>query len=152
MPGESSYVRWQLISINQLGYAIGLILSFATASLGFVLSLVKDQNYSPGCWGKVLMLISVTFLIVSVGLGLWGVVNRLCDFRQTRSVARDREDWQKDGVSQVDIDNRLRSRRERTRKLGKRTWLLFWWQIGTFAVGVVTFTAAFGITYRAKLF
>lgn len=152
MPRESSYARWQSIAIDQLGYAVGLILSFATASLGFALALVKDQNYAPGCWGKTAMVTSIASLILSVGLGLWCVINRLCDFRETRSIARDREDWERDGVSKEEIANQLRARRAETKRLGERTWLLFWWQIGTFALGVATFTVALGITYHAKLF
>ncbi|MGC1619957.1 MAG: hypothetical protein WA765_15820 [Candidatus Acidiferrum sp.] len=152
MPREGSYVRWQAIAIDQLGYAVGLILGFATASFGFALSLVKDQNYVPGCWGKALMLTSIASLILSIGLGLWCVINRLCDFRGTRSVAKDREDWERDGVVSEEIADRLRMRRAETKRLGERTWLLIWWQIGTFALGVATFTVAYGISYRAKLF
>lgn len=152
MSRENSFVRWQSITIDQLGYAVGLILSFATASLGFALSFVKDQNYAPGCWGKALMLTSIASLMLSVGLGLWCVINRLCDFRETRSIARDREDWEREGVSKEEIANRLRARRAETKRLGERTWLLFWWQIGTFAFGVATFTFALGIIYHTKLF
>lgn len=44
---EGSFVRWQATAIAQLGYAVGLILSFAGASLGFALSVVKDKDYLP---------------------------------------------------------------------------------------------------------
>jgi hypothetical protein len=152
MPREDSYVRWQAIAIDQLGYAAGLILSFATAALGFALALVKDQNYAPNCWGKMAMLTSIASLVLSVGVGLWCVINRLCDFRKTRNIARDREDWEREHVSKDEIDKRLQTRRAETKRLGERTWVLFWWQIGTFAVGVATFTVALAITYHAKLF
>lgn len=152
MPREGSYVRWQAIAIEQLGYAVGLILGFATASLGFALALVKDQNYAPGCWGKFFMLTSIASLILSVGLGLSCVINRLCDVRKTRSIARDRENWEREHISTDEIDKRLQVRRAETKKIGQRTWLLLWWQIGTFALGIATFTVAFAITYRVKLF
>ncbi|MFI5095377.1 MAG: hypothetical protein ACHQIK_18225 [Candidatus Acidiferrales bacterium] len=152
MPNEGSYVRWQSIAIDQLGYSVGLVLSFATASLGFAVALVKDQNYAPGCWGKAAMLASIASLITSIGLGLWCVINRLRDFRKTRGIARDREDLKRNHVSEDEIDGRLRERRVETRRLGERTWQLFWWQIGTLASGFAALTVAILITYRTKLF
>jgi hypothetical protein len=152
MDAEMSYTRWQAIALNQLGYAVGLILSFATASLGFALSIIRNQHYCPGCWGKALMLAALLSLVLSVGLGIWCVINRLCDFRETRKIARDRERWKRDGIGEREIDSRLQSRRDHTDALGSRTWLLFWWQIGAFCVGVAMFVLAFGIAYHAKLF
>src|ERR1017187_8550168 len=93
---EGSFVRWQGIAIQQLGYAVGLILGFAGASLGFALSVVKDKEYCPECWGKAFMLAAVAFLLVSLGLGLWCVINRLNDFRKTKGIVRDRENWQRE--------------------------------------------------------
>jgi len=151
MPYEGSYVRWQAIAIDQLGYALGLILSLATASLGFALTTLKDQNYIPGCWGKSFMLASIASLIVSISLGLWCVINRLRDFSETRRIARDREDWRFQ-ISKEEIDKRLSERRAETKKLGERTWQLFKWHIRTFAFGVATLIVAFAIIYRARLF
>jgi hypothetical protein len=151
MPYEGSYVRWQSIAIEQLGYALGLILSLATASLGFALATVKDQNCTPGCWGKSFMLASIVCLILSIGLGLWCVVNRLRDFRKTRSIARDREDWRFQ-FSKEEIDKRLSERRAEATKLGERTWHLFWWHIGAFAFGVATLILAIAFIYHTKLF
>lgn len=42
--GEGSFVRWQAITIAQLGYAVHLLLGFATAALGFCLVLLRDAS------------------------------------------------------------------------------------------------------------
>jgi hypothetical protein len=152
MPREGSYVRWQSIAIAQLGYAVGLILSLATASLGFGLTLVKDPNYVPRCWGKSVMFASLVFLMMSIIVGLWCAINRLCDFRKTRSIARDREKWEEEHVGKCEIDTCLAVRRAETERLGKWTWLLFRWQVGTFFSGVTALVVAFAIIYRGKLF
>ena len=152
MSHEGSFIRWQSIGIAQLGYAIGLILSSATASLAFTLVLIKDQSYIPGCWGKAVMLTSMLSLIASIALGLWCVVNRLRDFRITESTARDREDLDERQASKEEKEKLLASRRTETDRLGKRTWHLFWWQIGTFALGISALTIAFGIIYHSKIF
>jgi hypothetical protein len=49
---EDSFVRWQTITITQLGYAVNLTLTLATASLGFTLNVVRDKEYAPTCWAK----------------------------------------------------------------------------------------------------
>jgi hypothetical protein len=139
---EGSFIRWQAIAIEQLGYAVGLILGFAGASLGFGLSLLRDPCYAPGCWGKAFMLACLSSFVVSLGLGIWCVVNRLCDFRKTRCIARDRENGEE--ISAV--------RRDETKKLGERSWLLFRWQIGSFSAGLIFLIVAFGSVYHSRLF
>ena len=88
---EGSFIRWQAIAIAQLGYAVNLILTLATASLGFAVALIKDKDFTPGCWSKCLLVLSQLSLLASVALGIWCVINRLLDFRKTKDNARDRE-------------------------------------------------------------
>ena len=104
---KESFVRWQGTTIAQLGYAVNLILSLATASLGFCFVLVKDEDYATGCWGKVLFALSLLLLIVSVISGVACVINRLVDFRKTARIARDREEWTREGLEEQEIDGRL---------------------------------------------
>lgn len=49
---EGSFVRWQAITLTQFGYAVNLILTFAAASLGFALTLVKNQHFAPATGGE----------------------------------------------------------------------------------------------------
>lgn len=98
------------------------------------------------------MLISDISLMLSIGLGLWCVINRLSDFRKTRSIAKDREDWTAEHVSDVEINKLLQMRREETDRLGKATWTLFRWQVGTFFCGTVALAIAFAIAYCSKIF
>lgn len=152
MVREGSFVRWQAIALNQLGYSVGLILTYAAASLGFGLSLIKDDRYQPGCWAKAFMLFALFSLAVSIGLGLWCVVNRLRDFRITRSIARDRENCEREPLSDIEIDRRLHDRRSESKRLGKWTWRIFAWQLGTFAFGSLCLTIAFIIAFHTKIF
>lgn len=85
---EGSFVRWQSITITQLGYAVNLFLTFATASLGFALSLVKDSGFQPGCWGRCFFDFSLLAFAVSILLGSLCVLNRLKDFRLTKDIAK----------------------------------------------------------------
>ena len=41
------FVRWQSITIEQLGYTVNLIPGLAVGSLGFSLTLLKDKDFLP---------------------------------------------------------------------------------------------------------
>jgi len=83
-------------------------------------------------------------LLISIGLGIWCVINRLYDFRTTKDVARQREK----GASQ----NELEDLRLTNEDYGTMTWKLFWWQIGMFAFAILTFILSVTIFYQQKLF
>src|SRR6266496_3651530 len=142
---EGSFIRWQAITITQLGYAVNLILGSATASLGFALTLAKDKEYAPGCWGKCLWGFSVLLLLISVALGLWCVINRLRDFRKTKDIAKDREEMERANVAEAEIRRKLEMPREETRRIGETTWTLFNWQLGTFATAIPLLMIAFAV-------
>ena len=144
---QGSFVRWQSITITQLGYAVNLILTFATASLGFILSMVKDRGFKPDCWGRGFLDFSGLALGVSVAVGLGCVVNRLADFRKTAQIARFRQKWPERKEPLF-----IRRMRRRTKKLGKRTWQLFCWQVSSFGVGVLALLGSFATAYWSKLF
>jgi hypothetical protein len=144
-------VRWQGLAIGQPGYAIGLILSLATASLGFSLTLIRGKDFGPGFWGKLLIDLSVAFLVFSVCFGLGCVINRVRDFRETASIARDRRNWQGEGLLEKEINEKLQDRRARTDRMGRWTWRLFCAQTITFAAGIISLIFTFAVVYAAKL-
>lgn len=125
---KGSFVRWQSITIAQLTYSVNLVLGLAVAALGFEIALLLNQQYSPIGWQKCAFFLSVLLLFLSSGLGIWCIINRLRDFRATMRAARMRE------LKKPNED--IQPYRELYERLGKRTWLLFWWQIGTFGVGI----------------
>lgn len=122
--------------IEQFGYALNLILGLSVAAIGFELSLLLSKEFEKDGWQNCLFAIAMLFLLLSVGVGLWCVINRLRDFRATAETARQRED----GASDLD----LKPLRKLSKTLGERTWLLFWWQISSFGVGVLLLVIAIG--------
>jgi len=128
--------RWQGRTIEQFGYALNLIVGLAVAAIGFELSLMLKDDFQSLGWQNCLFSISLLSLILSVALGLFCIVNRLRDFRITAKVARKRED----GVSELE----LQPLRTIASTLGERTWLLFWWVISTFGLGVLLLCISIG--------
>lgn len=132
---KGSFVRWQSITIAQLTYSVNLILGFAVATLGFQVTLLLNEKFLPVGWQKCIFSLSMLTVLMSIGFGIWCVINRLRDFRATMRAARLREDEKPDAE--------IQPLRDLYTKLGKYTWGLFWWQIATFGVGIVlTFSAA----------
>lgn len=85
-------------------------------------------------------------------MGILCVGNRLWDFRKTTRIAKDRGQWARDGMPDEEINTTLKQRREAVEKLGKRTWVLFHLQLGSFAFGLLALVLVFISMYRTKLF
>ncbi len=141
---KGSFIRWQSITITQLTYAINLILSFSVAALAFQITLLLNEKFKPVSWQKCAFFLSLLFLLVSVGLGIWCVINRLRAFRVTTKVARMRDNG--------DPAEQMQPYRAFYKKLDKKTWALFWWQIGTFCAGVLLLVLDVAGSVSEKLF
>lgn len=139
-----SFVRWQSITIAQLTFAVNVIWGFSGAALAFGVNLLIREEFQPVGWARCAFVGSLVVLVLSIGLGLWCVVNRLLDFRATTQAARKRET----GARPEDIEL-LRTSYTR---LGKRTWVLFWWQIGTFSLGICLVVVSVSLSMWGKLF
>lgn len=140
---KGSFIRWQSITIAQLTYAVNLILGLSVATLAFQVTLLLNKDFVPSSWQKCSFSISLLLLLVSVALGLWCVINRLKDFRATTKVARKREN----GASETELE----PLRNVYRELDKKTWGIFWWQVGTFGAGVLLTVISVGGSVGSKL-
>jgi hypothetical protein len=138
------FVRWQSITLAQLGYTLNVILGLATASLGFAFVSLKQSDFELGK-ARCPFNASLLLLFGSIACGIWCSVNRLCDFRQTARIARREQQLFRE-------DKELKTERQEVKRLGQRTWTIFWWQIGLFAAGETLLGLAFVIVYHSKLF
>lgn len=140
---KGSFVRWQSIMIAQLTYAVNLILGLSVATLAFQVTLLLNDDFTPLSWQKCGFSVSLFLLLASVALGLWCVINRLRDFRATTEVARKRENGS--------TESELEPLRSRYRQLGRMTVGIFWWQVGTFGLGVLLTVISVGGSVASKL-
>lgn len=122
---NKSYLKWQDIRIKQLGYANNLIIALAVAVLGFAINFIQTEDLILSSFQKKLFWVASSLIIISIGLGIFVILNRLEDFKLTAQIARKREKNERDGIE----DDRLKSER-----MGKKTWNSFIWQIVTFLV------------------
>lgn len=138
-----SFHRWQSLTIAQLTHTVNLIFGLSVAALAFQVTTLISDRFNPVSWQKCVFSTSLIALLFSAALGIWCVVNRLRDFRVTTKIARVRE--QNADNSQLDSDRAL------SEKLGKRTWRIFWWQIGTFGVGILLLVLGIAGSVSEKL-
>ncbi len=135
---SDGFQRWQKITIDHLGYAQNLILTFTVAALGYWFVLLRDKEFTPSVAAKYMMRLALITLGVSAFSGLYSVVNRLWDFSGTARRARD--DSSPDAPSKAYLD-----------KLGKITWGLFYCQIITFTLGMILMGIALLLTDGGRL-
>lgn len=137
---DNRFVRWQSRTIEQLGYAINLVLGLSVAALGFEVSLLLNPHFEPGlCWERMDLLLSLFSLCLSALFGAAAVVTRLLDFRGTAQTIRTNNAEEKKGL------------RARTKALGYFTWFCFWGQFGSFGVGIALAALRFATLAVDKL-
>ena len=140
---DGSFVRWQAITISQLTYAINLILGFSVATLAFGVTILLNDKFVPIGWQKCTFSLSLIILLVSIGFGIYCVINRLRDFRLTMRIARKKEK----GAT----EQKLQPLQELSQSIGHRTWAIFWWQIGTFGIGMFLMVIGVLVSVSSKL-
>lgn len=128
--GDEKFVRWQRITLQQLTYAINLILGFSGAAIGFEISISFSDHFALPYWYGSLYLLSLVVLAISIAFGVSTVITRLSDFRMTAKIAR----LKPETPSNHDEIERLRGK---TELLGKISWCLFYAQISSFSVGIL---------------
>lgn len=134
---KGSFVRWQAVTVAQLTYAINLLLTFAVATLGYQVTVLAGEKFVPVSAQKFVFSLSLLSLGLSVLFGVTIVVNRLRSFRATMRAARARENGNTE---------RHAALRALYKRLDARTWWLFWWQAGTFALGIaLTIASVLGL-------
>jgi hypothetical protein len=154
---NGSFVRWQTLTLEHLGYLIGLLMTLGAAGLGFVLTILMNKEYAPNALGRLMVDLALLSLSISLVFGVWCAVNRLADFRETAAIARLREqrEYQEERQQMTDAYQtglKEEARRGKVESLGARTWTLFRRQLASFVLGMGFLAVAIVDLYFAKLF
>ena len=137
MNGENDKCqRWRKIAIDQLGYALNLTLTFAVATLGYCFALLKDKEFAPVHSAKQTMIVAMSALALSAIVGLGCALVRLLDFR---------------GTARRACDHPKKPTKEAMHDLDNAVWVLFYLQLGAFAVGATALGITLALTYGCKL-
>ncbi|TFY96325.1 hypothetical protein [Ramlibacter humi] len=140
---DDRFVRWQGQAITQLSFTVNLFAGFSVGALAYVLSYLREPTFTPqGCYA-ILYIASLVLLLVSVVLAVGMVISRVIDFRATAQVVRSRqESATPQAIAELSNTANL---------LGKATWRFFWGMLGTFGLGIATFTASLVSVYASRI-
>jgi hypothetical protein len=115
---SAEHDRWQDKRIEQLGFSINLILTLSFGALLYTLNEMTESH------DLLFMAMGAPCLFVSGLCGVVACVTRLCDFRYMAEREHTQPRKPKDSLKRL------------TDTLGKATWLLFWFELGLFALGI----------------
>lgn len=141
---NESFVRWQGRSLEYLSYSINLFLGLSIAAIGFEINMLRDPSFIPDGWIRDAYLISLLLLIASSGFGIGCVINRIRDFRDTATLAKNNS--KNKNCAEI---NELRLA---VGIIGSRTRVLFDLQIFLFSFGVLLLILVILGFYVGKIF
>jgi hypothetical protein len=144
---RARFIRWQALTIQQLGAVNNLLIGLATGIIALECRYIPDLVDFGFC--EMLILgTSLLCLTCSVGFGLGAACNRLLDFRWTAQIAKLRRPNRNDSPIVAKL-------RKEVKSLGKRTWCYFRWQSVSFALGgllaLLSIFASFLSTPQSKV-
>jgi hypothetical protein len=123
---RESFIRWQRFSIEQLGQAINLLLTLAIAELAFAIKLVIDAKAHLPTWAATGFRNSLLVTGAAAVFGVLAILSRIIDFRHTVGAAKAR--WEGRHTEH-------QSYQRYAKIFGHSTWILFYAELSSFAVG-----------------
>ena len=144
MSKNDSYIRWQSISIKQLGFTTNLIFTITVVLIGFSFTTVINPNFVLTCGEKSFFTTGFIILILCFISGIVINLTRLFDYRLTARTARKREKNQD--------NNEIQELRARTKNLSKASWIIFYIQLISFGLGSLLIIFSLIHHYSDKLF
>lgn len=136
------FVRWHQILREQLTYLNNIILTFSVATLGFLFSLLNEDNFVPSCYQKLFFTFGLAMIFLSIIFGLVTSFSRLFDFRTTLEKIKNETSGNYSDLEELKQLKDLYS---------KSTWRLFYAQTITFILGILILTVAFVMIYQHKI-
>ena len=143
-PKMEPFIRWQGRSLEYLSYAINLFLGLSIAAIGFEMNLLQNKEFILVGWEKCIFKLSLLSLIISCVAGVFGILNRVSDFKETTAIARKK--------SKEEYDTELDELREVVGIIGSKTRKTFNIQVWSFSIGVLCLIIEMLSHYSCKLF
>lgn len=131
---KDRFAKWRLLSIDELGKVVNLLIGLSVATLGYQINFLVDESYSYR-GQKFLFILALVLIFGAIVLGLITSFNRLLDFRWTSLLLKMKMN--------EESDDEIKNFKSRIDKAGERTWYLFSFQIATFGLGILILTAFF---------
>lgn len=144
MSNDDRFVRWQSVLRDHISFVNNLFLTISVAIIGFLISMMAENEFHPLSGQKVLFTTGLIITFVSIICGFVATISRLIDFRVTLEKIK----GEINGSSKGDLKNQKNS----MKLYGAVTWLFLYSQIITLTLGSILLSIAFISIYNEKLF
>ncbi len=141
--GNERFIRWQQILREHLSFLNNLVLTFSVGTLGFLFSLLNEENFVPIYCQKIFFTIGLLVISLSILIGLATSFSRLFDFRIT--LKKIKQDLSGN-------HSELKKLKKIMDMYSKSSWILFYSQVVIFTLGILNLLIAFLMIYQEKLF
>jgi uncharacterized membrane protein YtjA (UPF0391 family) len=138
------FVRWQAILREHVTFLNNLLITISIAVFGFLITLLKDVQFTPTGNSKILFTIGLVLILLSIILGLIASFFRLKDFRTT--LTKIKSEIKNVGTADLGIIKIWMD------LYGKVTWILLYTQFWVFLSGIFSLTLGLLTIYYKKLF
>lgn len=137
-------VRWQTVLREHVTYTNNLFLTLSIGTLGYLLSLLRSNEFNLYCTEKFFFTSGFIMISLSIILGFGTIFSRLTDFRTTVKKIK------------LDLANSDQFGSLEMKRLmdiyGCVTWAFLYGQFFTFAIAEILIFSAFIFMYSDKLF
>jgi len=139
--GYETHRYWQNQAITQLSAVNNWLLvtavGFLSFSIGYIdIPALKCCSINDMDCGLTLYVFSIVLLLLSIISGSTALFTRLCDFRKTRKITLLKMCEQNETDSFKNVIRRLR---KCTKKLGKATWRMLYFQVSFLIIAIICF-------------
>lgn len=136
------FVRWQQLSISEMGKTISLFLGIAFTTIGFVVSqLISADFIFRNYWDKFLFSFGSVVLLAHIVVSLILTLNRLKDFKQTAKIVRAKLKNKKSDIADL---------RQEVERISSKTWCLFSSSLWLFGIAELLIIIGFVVQISNK--
>jgi hypothetical protein len=135
------FVRWQNILREHVTFLNNLLLTISFGILGFIFSLLNNENFNPNCCQKIFLTFGVLTLLFSIIFGIVTTFSRLFDFRTTLNKIK--SELNNESLTDYKILMKV---------FGKTTWCFLYLQIFTLLISTINITISLILIFNEKLF
>jgi hypothetical protein len=141
---DNRFVRWQAVLREHVTFLNGLLLTITIGIIGFLISLLGKSDFKLIHYQKIFFSIGLIISFFSAIVGITASISRLFDFRATVNKIKN----EIGGVKRTELGDL----KILMNLFGKTTWTLFYWQIITLLLSVLSLAICFLQIYCKKLF
>lgn len=138
------FIRWDTVRRNYFSVIINLFLTISIGLLSFLLQELAKPNFTK----SIFFTTALILIFASVILGVLTSTSRFFDFRYTARKIRLTEQKEEKNTSNNDID-RINRKKKCYETL---TLILFYFQIGTFVISIISSVLSALSQHKDKLF